>query len=52
MDPIVFSDEDDPVPDLENDKFILTNQIPHEELQQAMDEQIINGKALERTKEQ
>jgi hypothetical protein len=24
-DPIVLSDEDDPIPDLENDKFILAN---------------------------
>jgi hypothetical protein len=27
-DPIVLSNEDEPVPDLENDKFNVANQIP------------------------
>jgi hypothetical protein len=31
-DPIVLSDEDEPVPDPENDKFNLANQIPREEI--------------------
>jgi hypothetical protein len=51
-DPIVLSDEDEPIPDPENDKFNLANQIPREEILQAMDEQNITGDASERTKEQ
>jgi hypothetical protein len=51
-DPIMLSDEDDLVPDPENDKFNLANQIPREELQQAIDEQNITGEALEQTEKQ
>jgi hypothetical protein len=46
---IVLSDEDDPVPDPEDDKFNLANQIPREELQQALDAENITDDALERT---
>jgi hypothetical protein len=52
LDPIVLSDEDEPVLDPENDKFNLANQIPREELLHAMDEQNNAGDAPERTKEQ
>jgi hypothetical protein len=52
LDPIVLSDEDEPVPDPENDKFNLANQIPREELQHAMDEQNNAGDAPERTEKQ
>jgi hypothetical protein len=45
LDPIVQSDEDDLVPDLENDKFNLANQIPCEELLQEMDQQNSTGDA-------
>jgi hypothetical protein len=38
LDPILLSDEDEPIPDPENDKFNLANQIPCEELLQAMDQ--------------
>lgn len=31
-DPIVLSNEDEPIPDPKNDKFNLANQIPREEL--------------------
>jgi hypothetical protein len=51
-DPILLSDEDKPIPDLENDKFNLANQILREELLQEMDEQNITGDASERTEEQ
>jgi hypothetical protein len=40
-DPFVLSNDDDPVPDPEHDKFNLANQFPHEELLQALDEQTI-----------
>jgi hypothetical protein len=51
-DPFVLSDDDDPVPDLEHDKFKLTNQFPHEELLQALDEENVTGDSLARTQEE
>ena len=37
-DSFLLSDDDDPIPDLEHDKFNLTNQLPHEELLEACEE--------------
>ena len=34
-DPVVLSDDDDPVPDPEHDKFNLANQVPREVLLEA-----------------
>jgi hypothetical protein len=52
LDPILLSDEDEPVPDPENDKFNLANQIPREELLHAMDQQNITGDTSECIEEQ
>jgi hypothetical protein len=52
LDPILLFDEDEPVPDPENDKFNLANQIPRKELLQTMDQQNITGDTSERTEEQ
>ena len=42
-DPFLLSDDDDPIPDLEHDKFNLANQLPCEELLEACEEQNVTG---------
>jgi hypothetical protein len=51
-DPFVLSDDDDPVPDPEHDKFNLANQLPCEELLQALDEENVTGDSSARTQEE
>jgi hypothetical protein len=50
-DPFLLSDDDDPVLDLEHDKFNLANQLPHEELLEAREEQNITGDSSAQTQE-
>ena len=45
---IVLSNEDDPIPYPEDDKFNLVNQIPWEELQQAFNAENITDNFLEK----
>jgi hypothetical protein len=49
---IELSDEDDPIADLEHDKFNLANHIPNEEVMQAMEERSNVGDSLSKTEEQ
>jgi hypothetical protein len=51
-DPFVLSDDDEPVPDPEHDKFNLANQFPREELLQALEEQNVTQDSSGRTQEE
>ena len=51
-DPLVLSDEDDPVPDPEHDKFNLANQVPREVLQEAREKHIGTGESSAQTEEE
>jgi hypothetical protein len=48
----VLSDDDDPVPDPEHDKFNLTNQLSREELLEALEEQNVTGDSSAQTQEE
>jgi hypothetical protein len=48
-DPFLLSDDDDPVPDPEHDKFNLANQLPCEELLEAREEQNVTGDSSAQT---
>jgi hypothetical protein len=50
--PFLLSDDDDPVPDPEHDKFNLANQLPREELLEALKEQDITGGSSAETQEE
>jgi hypothetical protein len=51
-DPFVLSDDDDPVPDPEHDKFNLANQLPRKELLEAREEQNVTGVSSAQTEEE
>jgi hypothetical protein len=51
-DPFLLSDDDDPVHDLEHDKFNLANQLPREELLEVREEQNITGDSSAQTHEE
>ena len=48
-DPFVLSDDDDPIPDLEHDKFNLANQLLRKEFLQALEDQNITGDSSTQT---
>jgi hypothetical protein len=51
-DPFLLSDDDDPVPDPEHDKFNLANQLPREELLEAREEHNVIGDSSAQTQEE
>jgi hypothetical protein len=50
--PFLLSDDDDPVPDPEHDKFNLANQLPCEELLEALEEQDVTRGSSAQTQEE
>jgi hypothetical protein len=51
-DPFVLSDDDDPVPNPEHDKFNLANQFPRKELLEVLEEQKVTGDSSAQTQEE
>jgi hypothetical protein len=51
-DPFLLSDDDDPVPDPEHDKFNLANQLPRKELLEAREEKDFTGDSSAQTQEE
>jgi hypothetical protein len=49
---LLSDDDDDPVPDPEYDKFNLANQLPREELLEALEEQDVTGGSSAQTQEE
>ena len=52
VDPLVLSDEDDPVPDPKHDKFNLANQVPYEVLLEAREKHNATGDSSAQIEEQ
>jgi hypothetical protein len=50
--PFLLSDDDDPVPDPEHDKFNLANELPREELLAALEEEDVTGGSSAQTQEE